>query len=167
MPDPLSDEVIARIRELAEAGLARNEVARRLGVSTTTVTKYAAPGSFDRSATQIAVRARQVDLAARRADLAAALLDDAARLREQIWQPTKIYNFGGKDNTYNEKTVDEPPFEAKRTLMQAATTALTAHLRIVDHDSDGGLDEARSVLDGFMDAVAQKATQLLADGAQE
>lgn len=160
MPDPLGEDEIRRIVELAQAGLARNEIARRLQVSATTVTKYAPPGSFDRTGTALAVRAHQVDMAAKRAELAQRLLDDAARLREQIWKPTKIYNFGGKDNTYNEKTVDEPPFDAKRTLMQAATTALAAHLRIVDHDSDGGLDEARSVLDGFMDAIARRAAEL-------
>lgn len=160
MPDPLGEDVIRSIRELAEAGVARNEIARRLQVSATTVTKYAPAGSFDRTGTALAVRAHQVDMAARRAELAQKLLDDAVRLREQIWKPTKIYNFGGKDNTYNERAVDEPPFDAKRTLIQAAATALTAHLRIIDHDSDGGLDEARSVLDGFMDAIARRAAEL-------
>lgn len=165
MPDPLGDDVIDRIRELAAAGVARNEIARRLQVSTGTVTKYAPRGSFDRTGTALAVRAHHVDMAARRAQLAQKLLDDAARLRQQIWEPTTIYNFGGKDNTYNEKHVDEPPFEAKRTLMQATTTALTAHLRLVDHDSDGGLDEARSVLDGFMNAIARRAHELGDQGA--
>lgn len=160
MPESTPPEVVARIRELAGAGVARNEVARQLGISPRTVSRYAEPGSFDRTATAAAVKARQIDMAARRAELAKDLLDDAARLREQIWEPTKIYNFGGKDNTYNEHPVDEPPFEAKRTLMQATSTALNAHLRLIDHDSDGGVAHAESILDKFMDAVAARAQEL-------
>ena len=38
MPDPTPADVIEQIRLLAGAGLARNEVARRLGVSPRTVT---------------------------------------------------------------------------------------------------------------------------------
>jgi len=157
---PLDSERIAEIVRLAGQGLSRDEIARRVGVGRATVTKYAPPGSFDRTHTAVAVKARQTDMAARRVQLAADLLSDAARLREQIWQPTKIYNFGGKDNTYNEHQVDEPPFDAKRTLMQAATTAMTAHLRLVDHDSDGGVDAAHSLVHGFIDAVAQAAVEL-------
>jgi hypothetical protein len=156
----LSAETIEQIRLLAAGGVARNQIARELGVSAATVTKHAPAGSFDRSATAVAVKARQIDMAAMRAQLAADLLSDAARLREQVWQPALVYNFGGKDNTYEEHQLDEQPTDAKRTLIQAATTAVTAHLRLVDHDSDGGLDEARSVLDGFMDAVARRAAEL-------
>jgi hypothetical protein len=163
MPDPTPAAMVERIRELAAGGMARNEIARTLQVSATTVTKYAPAGSFDRAATATAVKAHSVDMAARRAALAQAYLRDAERLREQMWQPTKVFAFGGKDNTYNEHPVDEPPVEAKRTLMQASTTAANAHLRLVDHDSDGGLDEAKSVLDGFMDAVARRAGELGAD----
>ncbi|MGH3436862.1 MAG: hypothetical protein ACRDRN_10400 [Sciscionella sp.] len=161
----LSDETIAEVRRLAEGGVARNEIARRLRVSPGAVTKYAPAGAFERSATVAAVRAHVVDMAERRALLAQGLLGDAERLREQMWEPTKVFAFGGKDNVYNEHPVQEPPVESKRALMQAVSTATSAHLRLVDHDSDGGLDEARSVLDGFMDAVARRANELGADDA--
>jgi hypothetical protein len=166
MSDPMPAETVSEIRELAAAGVARNEIARRLRVSATTVTKYAPPGSFDRSVTAKAVRAHSMDMAARRAELAQNLLRDAERLREQIWQPALVYNFGGKDNTYEEHLLQEQPVDGKRTLMQAATTAMNAHLRLVDHDSDGGMGEAKSVLDGFMDAVARRAGELRDDGQQ-
>jgi IS30 family transposase len=163
MPDPLPEDVVQRIRELAAAGTARNEIARQVGCSPATVTRYAPAGSFDRSSTAAAVQAHKIDAAAVRAKLALDLLSDAARLREQIWQPAKIYNFGGKDNTYNDKDVDEPPADVKRTLMLAANTALTAHLRLVDHDSDGGTEQAKGVLEKFMDAVAERAHELGAE----
>lgn len=157
MGEPLAQAVITEIQRLAAEGVGRNEIARRLRVSAGTVTRHVPAGSFDRKSTATAVKARQVDLAARRTELAALLLDDAARLREQLWQPHIAFAFGGKENTYNEHPLSEPTPADKRALIASAVTALNAHLRLVDHDSDGGLGEARSVLDGFMDAVAQRA----------
>jgi len=158
--DPTPDDVIERIRDLAAHGLGCNEIARQLGVSPRTVSRYAPEGSFDRTATAAAVKARQADMAQRRAALADNLLADAEKLREQLWEPTTIWSFGGKDNTYNEKQVQEPPFDAKRTLMQAVSTAVNAHVRLIERDGDGTIDEAKSVLDGFMDAVARRAAEL-------
>lgn len=157
---PLDPAIVAEIQRLAAEGVSRDAIVRQLGCSRHSVTKYAPAGSFDRSKTAAAVAAHTVDMAARRAQLAQDLLDDARRLREQLWQPTTVFNFGGKDNTYNERELDEAPADIKRTLMQASTAALTAHLRLVDHDSDGGLGEARSVLDGFMDTIARRANEL-------
>lgn len=159
----LSGETIAEIRRLAGEGVGRNEIARRLGVSAGAVTAHAPAGAFDRSATAEAVRARQVDMAARRAELASNLLEDAARLREQLWVPALVYAFGGKDNDYNEHTLDEPSFADKRAIMSSVNTAMAAHLRLVDHDSDGGVAQATSVLDSFMDAVAERAAQIRGD----
>ena len=160
----LSQETIARIVELAQAGMGRNEIARELDVSVGTVTAHAPRGSFDRSATMAAVKARQADMAQRRAKLAADLLEDAERMRRQLWEPALVFNFGGKDNTYEEHQLQEQPTDGKRTLMQAVTAATTAHLRLVDHDGDGTVDQAKSVLDGFMDAIASRAAQLGAAG---
>lgn len=139
----LSAKRIAEIQKLAAGGVSLTAIARQLKVSMSTVHKYAPAGSFDRSATAVAVKARQVDLAARRAVAATNLLGAAERLLEQMWEPSVVFAFGGKDNDYNEHHVDEPSFADKRTLMQAATTALAAHLKLVDHDTESGVDEAR------------------------
>jgi AcrR family transcriptional regulator len=157
--DPMPDDVVERIRDLAAAGVGCNEIARQLGVSPRTVSRYAPDGAFDRTQTIAATRARQADMAERRARLAEALLSDAERMREQIWQTATVFNFGGKDNDYNEHKFTEQPPEGKRTLMQAVSTAVAAHTRLVDHDGDGTIEQAKSVLDGFMDAIAQKAAE--------
>lgn len=159
---PITESEVAEIRRHHAAGLSLGATARAVGRPISTVRDAARREglSWDRSRTAAAVKAHTVDMAARRTVLAANLLQDAERLREQMWQPAVVYAFGGKDNDYNEHPVAEPPAGDKRTLMQAASTALTAHLRLVDHDSDGGLTEARSVLDGFMDAVARRAADL-------
>lgn len=155
MASALSAEKIAEIRALAAGGMSLTAIARQLKVSMSTVHKYAPPGSFDRAAPAAAVKARQTDLAARRAQLAANLLEDAERLRAQMWQPGVVYAFGGKDNDYNEHSVAEPPAAEKRTLMQAATVAAAAHLRLVDHDVDNGVDEARDVAKAIAAGLAR------------
>lgn len=156
----LSSETVAEIRRLAAEGVGRNEIARRVGVSSSTVTAYAPAGSFDRGASAAATKARQIDMAARRAELAANLLADAERLREQLWRPHLAYAFGGKDNDYNEHELDEPGPADKRALMATISTAMAAHLRLVDHDSDGGVAHAESAMDRFMDAVAQRTAEI-------
>lgn len=156
----LPDQVIGEIVRLAGEGVGRNEIARRLGVSAASVTRFAPRGSFDRAATADATKARQIDMAARRTGLAADLLADAERLREQLWQPALVYAFGGKDNDYNEHTLAEPSFADKRAVISSVSTALAAHLRLVDHDTDGGTAHAESVLDQFMGAIAERAREI-------
>lgn len=155
MASPLDPEKIDEIRRLAAAGASLYRISKQLGVAHGTVRKYAPPGSFDRSATETAVKARQIDLAGRRAALAMNLLADAERLREQMWEPSVVFAFGGKDNDYNEHHVDEPSFTDKRTLMQAATTAMNAHLKLVDHDTNSGTDEARDMAKAIAAGLAR------------
>jgi hypothetical protein len=83
LPDAKRDEVLDLARA---AGLPRNEVARRAGVSPRTVTRVcsAAGVTFDRAATEQATRARVVDTAAERAEQSDALLDDLAAARAML-----------------------------------------------------------------------------------
>lgn len=55
------------------------------------------------------------------ADLAALFLEDAPKLCAQLWKPCKSFNFGGKDNTYNEKLLDEPAFADMLSGLAEAT----------------------------------------------
>lgn len=153
MRPSLSDEQVAEIRRLAGEGVSRDEIARRLDVGRATVSKYAPPGSFDRSATQAASEARLADLRALRQQLVLDLLKDAARLREQIWLPHTAFAFGGKDNTYNEHEIGEPTAADKRNLVQAAATAIDRAMKLLDYDSAESPDAARSMLGKLADAL--------------
>lgn len=97
--------------------------------------------------TRAAVEARTVDLKARRQELAALLLEDAHRLRAQLWEPTIVFNFGGKDNDYNEHPVDEPTFIDKKNIMSAAGMALDRVVKLEGIDNDNGANHATSMLD--------------------
>ena len=68
----ITDEQRQQVLRLAREGtLSRNQIAKDVGVSAGSVTNIckAAGVSFDRTATEVAVRSRKADLAARRAEL--------------------------------------------------------------------------------------------------
>ncbi|MEV8623398.1 helix-turn-helix domain-containing protein [Streptomyces sp. NPDC051079] len=145
---PVTDEERAEICRLHAEGHGRNEIARRIGRSARTISEQATKLglTFDRTMTEEATRARMADLAEKRAILAEALTDDALRLSAQMWEPAVVFNIGGKDNTYTEQDVPEPPAADKRQLMAAATAAATQSLRLVPPAADSGAQESRSML---------------------
>lgn len=155
MPAPLTQDQQTTILALHAAGHTRNQIAREANVSPSSVTKIcrAAGLGFDRTATAKATQAKVVDAKARRADLAMLLLEDAHRLRAQLWQPARLVNFGGKDNTLAETTLDEPLFGDKRNIMNAVAIAVQRHESLVKMDADNGVQAAESMLQKLIDGV--------------
>jgi hypothetical protein len=163
---PITEEDRRRVKALHAAGRNRNQIAKEIGRSGSTVSKIAEQLglSFNRDAVQAATEARVADAKARRAELMHALLDDAQKLRQQLFAPTTIHSFGGKDNTYASRDVNQPLFKDQRDIMQATNTAITASLRIDDHDANtGDTDAAKSMLGslaaGLQAAYDQMQTQ--------
>lgn len=146
MPRPFTDDERARILQAVKAGKGRNEIAREHNRSPSSISKiaHAAGLNFDRSKTEVATKAKQADNRARRAELAPRFLDKAEEALDQIAGalarmsgPTLVYNFGGRDNTYEEHVLDSPPTEVLRAaaatvrdLMQTAKTASSAVLEM-------------------------------------
>lgn len=148
-PGPLTDDERQRIRDLHAAGLGRNAIAEELSRSGSTISKAAADMdlSFERGEEVASATAAKVaDAKARRALLMHELLDDAEKLRGQLFAPTTIHSFGGKENTYNSQNVEQPLFRDQRDIMQSVSTAITASIRLDQHDADGGADGAKSML---------------------
>lgn len=145
---PVTDEDRAQIIRLHAEGKGRNEIARLTGRAQRTVSVICAEEGlvFDASMTEDATRHRVAQLAALRADTAVDLHLDALRLTQQMWEPATIYNFGGKDNTYRDKQVNEPPSGDKKNLMSAAGIALEKSLRLVPPADDSGTNGARSMV---------------------
>lgn len=155
-PRPVTEEDEEQVRLLHAEGLSRNEIARRMKRSGRTITVIAQDLglSFDRTATEEATRARSADLAEKRTILAEALIEDAMRLTEQMWAPSIIYNFGGKENTYEERPVDEPPADGKRQLMAAAGAAIDRSLKLAPPVVSTGEEDAKSMLGKIMGGLA-------------
>lgn len=144
-----------------------SEQARRLKTSTAVIVRRRKTLGLvsDRTGTAAANEARRVDAKLRRAELAEKLLDDAEKLREQLFNPVTVFNFGGKDNTFEQERIDEPTFADKLKIVQAVGTAVTHHIKLVEHDAEGGVTEAVSMLDGLAAALGKAADTLRLEDA--
>ena len=153
---PVTDEDYQRVRELHAQGLGRNAIAREIGRAQRTVSLIAAELglTFDTSMTEDATRARIAQLAALRADTALDLHVDALKLTAQMWEPTTVFSFGGKDNTFASRQVAEPPAADKKNLMTAAGIALEKSLKLVPPSDGSGADEARSMVGQLLNGLA-------------
>lgn len=145
---PVTDEDYRLVAELHAQRMGRNEIARTIGRAQRTVSVIAAELGlvFDTTMTEEATKHRVAQLAEKRTILADALVDDALKLTEQVWAPAVIYNFGGKDNTYEDREVNEPPALDKKNLMASAGIAIEKSLRLVPPADNSGTDDARSMV---------------------
>ncbi|MEV4837774.1 winged helix-turn-helix domain-containing protein [Nonomuraea sp. NPDC049486] len=130
------------------------QIARDHGVAQSTVSKLAKDAgitnAFDRSKTKNATEAARADNAALRASTSRRFLEKANQLLDQMDQPHVAFNFGGKDNTYNEKQLDRPPVSDLRNLMTAAAVAVDKHLVIEKHDNSG---ESHAAVDQWLEEM--------------
>jgi len=138
-PFPWTDELDALLRALAATGTSVRDMAEKVGTNKSTVDRRlrALGITLDRSHTEAATKANTLDAKARRSRLQLELLADAERLREQMWSPAVVFNFGGKDNTYEERTLEKPPFADQLKIMQATGIAIDRSLKLDLHDSGG------------------------------
>ncbi|MFG2970797.1 hypothetical protein ACGFZS_46765 [Streptomyces sp. NPDC048288] len=157
----ISADRFDEFRALHALGLGRNAIAREMDIAQACASRTAAylGLTFDRTQIQAATEARLADLAERRSQLATDLIEDAERLREQMWEPAIIYSFGGKDNTYAEEPVSEPPAADKRALMSTAGMAIDRSLKLVPAQGEAGTDNAVSMLDNLAAGIAALAAQ--------
>ncbi|MFE9645305.1 hypothetical protein ACFYO0_14550 [Streptomyces sp. NPDC006365] len=155
---PVTQEDYRRVAELHALDMGRNAIAREIGRAQRTVSVIAAELSlvFDVTMTEDATRARVAQLAEKRAILADALTDDALKLTEQVWQPATIYNFGGKDNSFNFEYVDEPPAIDKKALMSAAGIAVEKSLKLVPPQDQDDAEEVGSLLTSLFDKLRDR-----------
>lgn len=156
--EPLTEDEVHRIHVLHARGMGRNDIARDLKRSGETISRYAVREglSFSRGGeVEAATKARSADVAVRRIALAEALLTDAENLRKQLWSETTVFNFGGKDNTYAERTVDEPPAGDKRMIMTAIGVAIDRSLKLAPPQDDSGAEQARSMVGQLMAGLGE------------
>lgn len=163
---PLTDNDRDLVRQLHAAGAARNDIAREIGRSPSTVSKLAKELglSFDRTKTAVATAAKVNDAKARRAQLQLDLLGDAERLRRQLWEECEYIDHGGKDFNEARWTQPEPSSADKLKLMQAAKLALDGSLRLDQHDGDGSNETVGSLLGALFDNLVSEHGEKPADG---
>lgn len=165
-----TDDDTQRLHALHAQGMSRNDIAREMSRSGSTISSHAAAEglSFERGPeVAAATEAKRADAKARRAQMMLDLLEDADKLRLQLWAPTTIHSFGGKDHTYNSKRVDQPLFKDQRDIMNACSVALTASMRLDHHDTDGGAEGARSMVTALFAGLKAAADQLDDEGVPD
>lgn len=153
---PVTEDERQAVARLHAEGKTRNAIARELGRSGRTITNIAVELglSFERAgATAAATAAKKADGAARRAALQVDALEAAQRLLGQMFAPTKVFNFGGKDNTYEEAQHQEPPFRDKRDIATALQALAITALRLAEYDKATGSETEKSVLGDMRDQL--------------
>lgn len=157
MPSPVTAEERARITKAVRGGMSRNDAARRFERSPATISKiaHAAGLSFDRSKTAAATKAKQADNRSRRASITTQMLDDIEKLQSQLFAPTKSFNFGGRDNTYNEVTLDEPTFRDKRDITASISNLMG---RVLDTERIDQPQAGQGALEDLVDAIRSART---------
>lgn len=165
---PMNDETRASARALFDQGLSRNRIAETLDLDPATVTRWAKREGleFDRSLTAAAVKAHTVDLAAGRIRLAEKMLAAAEDMLDRIDDEYVVYNFGGKDNTFEQRTLETAPVEVRRNIITTAGITFDKLSRIVEKDN-GGLDEAVGMLDALADGFKEAAARYRSEGVDE
>lgn len=154
------------LKRLYAQGRSAHSIAQELGRSKGTISHYSKllGLSWDRERSAAASSANHLDAKSRRALLRLNLLADVERLRQQVWQPAIVYNFGGKDNTYEERTLDRPPVQDQLKLMQSVSTGVSTIERLEKMDADEGIEAVVGMLDNIAAAITKAAEDLIAEG---
>lgn len=137
IPPDKREQVLTDVRAGTKS---QRQIARDNGVSTTAVRKIAASAGLNdwsRERTEKATRASLADQRAQRAVLSQRFLDEANWLLDQMHKPHLVYSFGGKENSYNDRELPQPPTTDLRNLMVSAATAYDKHLAQDRHDAGG------------------------------
>lgn len=158
-PRPWTKSDDAELTRRHGDGESLHSIAKSMGRGKATVSKKAtALGlTWERTRAAAAAQAHATDAKARRAALQVALLGDAEKLRSQLWEQATVFNFGGKDNTYEERTLDKPPFADQLKIMQATGIAVDRSLKLADYDT-GGAEHVRSLLAGMAEQLGLTPT---------
>lgn len=166
LPDDVRDAVKADIRE---GLLSAAAIAKKHGIGRSTVcgiSKEITPPAgrewFDRTETKKATAVAHEDNKARRQRIATKLLTRVEEFLDQMDRPYVVYNFGGKENTYNEHEMDRPPTQAIKDLMVAAGIGSQRAIELIQFDDTGTHGEHV----GLLQAIGNELRARYGDGSE-
>lgn len=120
----ISDTERERIIAEFATGKSCNQIAKEFGRSNNTISRIARDAGH-KFAQVNAERAREINrgyTAERRAKIRLSTVQVIEDRLGEFNAPTLVYNFGGKDNDYNEHTLDKPDARTMRDLAQTIAT---------------------------------------------
>lgn len=165
--DPSHDEDVKRLH--AE-GKGRNEIARELNLPYGTVSTSAKLQGlkFDGSQVLMATEVRRREAQERRAILSVALLDDVDRLRERLFAPIDMINYGGKDFERRVDTLDQPMPQDQASLARSVGMLIDRAVKLDEYDKVGAtLDDAYNFLDGVNIVIRGEVVPIKELGASD
>lgn len=147
---PLTNDERAEIVRHIESGKGCAETAKIMNRSADTVSRIAHSIGWTFGVTNLARAhgARSAYCAEARAGIAALATERAQSMLERWEQEYLVFNFGGKDNDYNEHVLSEPPVEAKRAMAQTFRDLMRTVLDIDRHDNRA--DEGLAAVDQWL-----------------
>ncbi|MFD3911213.1 helix-turn-helix domain-containing protein [Streptomyces sp. NPDC058603] len=157
MREPITDADREQVRRLHTEGKTRNQIAREIGRSGSTVSKIAKALdlSFERGPEVVAATdARRVDLATRRQQFAERLHESAERLHAQLFAPCTVGAFGGKDNEWSQVDLDRPQFADQRQILAGVSIAVDKSLKLAPAEGGQGAEDVRSMLGTLGEVLA-------------
>lgn len=149
----------AALRRHVAAGLSISKTAVAMSRSESAVKDHAKQLGlvWNREAPMAATTALLQDTKARRARFREELMDDLERLKAQMFSPVTVYNFGGKDNTFEEAVIDQPPIADQLRLVQAMQVGVNTIDKLEQMDADQGVVDTVGLLDQIGDAIKAAA----------
>ncbi|WP_338058610.1 helix-turn-helix domain-containing protein [Streptomyces noursei] len=145
----MTDKDREEVRRLHAAGQSRNQIARAIGRSSSTVSKIARDEGlrFEGGARVApATAARQLDLAEQRRQLVGRLYARASANLDRIEAPEYVRVELLPTGRPVRLISDEPPAQDERHHSQAISSYLTSAARLVEIDASTGTGEVRSML---------------------
>jgi transposase-like protein len=139
VPDDEREQIIAEFA----TGKSCRQIAKQFGRATQTISNIArdAGHSFGQTNAEHARAVKAVYDSERRARIIANELEAIERLQAQRFAETLVYNFGGRENTYNEHMIAEPDFRSKRDLTAAISTAVKTVMELDRAEQANSADE--------------------------
>jgi hypothetical protein len=158
---PWSDADDKRMADLHGQGMSCNAIATAMERSPSVISsrakKHDPPLLFERAQTAAANEARRVDAAKLRLDLELGLVEDAMRLRGRLFAPVTVFEWGGKDHDYAEKSIEQPLPADQLKLMQAIGAAVDRSLKIAEHETGAGVEKVKSLFGNLAEALGVTA----------
>lgn len=147
------------LREHIANGLSIVKTAKAMGRAESTVFERAKGLglNWSRSATVEAIAATRLDERARRSRFRDELMTDLERLRAELFAPTLVHSFGGRDNTLATAVLDQPSIADQLRIVQALSAGVATLERLEKMDADQGLAEAAGMLDSIGTAISRAA----------
>jgi flagellar biosynthesis regulator FlaF len=157
-----------RARKLHAEGWSCNAIARELGWSPSTISKWAKSEglNFDRTKTAVAVAAHRLDRAAARADIIDRMYKRSQKVLTRLEAPTFTYRVPtefGSDLVHDE----DPPAGDEKSLAAALGIYVANATKLETIDAGTGVEKVHSVLDSLAAGFAAAAANYVPDDGDQ